>query len=83
MRTTIRLDDALLREAKRVASETDRTLAQVVEDALREAIARRRAAVHREPVELPTFKGQGLLPGVDLDDSAGLLELMEGPGAST
>jgi hypothetical protein len=27
--------------------------------------------------ELPTFSGQGLRPGVDLDDSAALLELME------
>jgi hypothetical protein len=77
MRTTIRLDDDLLREAKRVASETDRTLTELVEDALRETLARRRSAARRKPVELPTFKGGVLLPGVDLDDSAALLELME------
>ena len=28
------------------------------------------------PVALPTFAGQGLQPGVDLDDTAGLLDLM-------
>ncbi|HEX3071644.1 MAG TPA: hypothetical protein VHX14_23985 [Thermoanaerobaculia bacterium] len=28
-------------------------------------------------IELPTFRGQGLHPGVDLDDNASLLELME------
>lgn len=28
-------------------------------------------------VPLPTFAGQGLLPGVDLTDTASLLELME------
>ena len=30
-----------------------------------------------ERVSLPTFAGRGLLPGVDLDDSAALTELME------
>lgn len=33
-------------------------------------------------VQLPTFGGQGLLPGVDLDDSASLLELMESGDAN-
>jgi hypothetical protein len=28
-------------------------------------------------IELPTFRGHGLRPGVDLDNSAALLELME------
>jgi len=28
------------------------------------------------PVSLPTFSGNGLQPGVDLDDTAGLLDLM-------
>lgn len=28
-------------------------------------------------IDLPTFTGRGLQPGVDLDDSAALLELME------
>jgi DNA-binding CsgD family transcriptional regulator len=34
-----------------------------------------------ERVELPTFRGKGLRPGVNLNDSAGLLELMESPHA--
>ena len=37
MRTTIRLDDDLLREAKVYAAATDRTLSRLIEDALREA----------------------------------------------
>jgi hypothetical protein len=32
---------------------------------------------HRAKVKLPTFKGNGTKPGVDLDDSAALLDLME------
>ena len=33
-----------------------------------------------ERVPLPTFTGNGLLPGVDLDDTAALLDLMAGEG---
>jgi hypothetical protein len=78
MRTTIRLDDHLLREAKRAAAEGGTTLTALIEDALREALARRDAAGRRERVELPTFgSGSRLQPGVDLDDSAALLDLME------
>lgn len=80
MRTTVRLPEELLREAKRVAAETDRSLTRVIEDALRAAFARRRTAAGAEPVDLPTHAGGGLLAGVDLDDSAALLDLMEGPG---
>ncbi len=79
MRTTIRLDDDLLRDAKAAAVASGRTLTSLIEDALREALSRRDARDSRAAVELPTFKGGGgLQPGVDLDDSAALLDLMEG-----
>lgn len=80
MRTTLRLDDALLREAKRIAAETGKTLAEVIEDLVRESLLRRKAASRAaRPVKLPVFRGgTGLLPGVDLDDSAALLDRMEG-----
>ena len=77
MRTTIRLDDQLLAQAKRVAHATGRTLTAVIEDALRAALAQRRSGPKRGRVRLPTFNGGGLLPGVDLDDSASLLDAME------
>ena len=77
MRTTVRLDDRLLAEAKKHAAETGRTLTAVLEDALRETLARRSPRVKRKPVRLKTVKGDGLRPGVDLDDSAALFDLME------
>jgi hypothetical protein len=77
MRTTLRIDDDLLAKAKRLAAESGRTLTAVVEDALREVVARRSRRKHRSPVRLPTFKGNGILPGADLDDSASLLDLMD------
>jgi hypothetical protein len=77
VRTTIRLDDDLLRAAKAYAAATDRTLTRLIEDALRETLARRGAATRRPRVELPTFKGGELQPGVNLDSNAALLDLME------
>ena len=79
MRTTIRLDDQLLAEAKRLAARTGRSLTAVVEDALREVVARQSDGGRRSPVRLTTVGGPGVLPGVDLDDSAALLDLMESP----
>ncbi|MGC9333110.1 MAG: CopG family ribbon-helix-helix protein [Anaerolineae bacterium] len=80
MRTTIRLDDDLLAEIKQIAARTDRTLTSVIEDALREMLARQQKAEERAPVRLTTVRGSGLQPGVDLDDSAALLSLMEESG---
>ena len=77
MRTTVRLEERLLAEAKKHAAESGRTLTAVLEDALREALARRRLHAKAKPVRLKTYKGRGLRPGVDLDDGASLLDLME------
>jgi hypothetical protein len=77
MRTTIRLDDQLLAEAKQLALRTGRTLTAVIEDALRQMLARQQQAAARLPVRLTTVSGNGTLPGVDLDNSAALLDLMD------
>jgi hypothetical protein len=79
MRTTIRLDEQLLAETKRLAAETGQTMTAVIEDALRQMLARQKQLAERPPVYLTTVHGKGLQPGVDLDDSAALLDLMEAP----
>jgi predicted transcriptional regulator len=79
MRTTIRIDEELLREAKQLAARSRKSLNGVSEDALREALARRRLASIREPVRLITAGGNGLRPGVDRDDSASVLDVMGVP----
>jgi hypothetical protein len=71
------LNERLLAEAKKYAAQSGKTLTAVLEDALREKLARRQAKVRSKPVRLKTVKGGGLRRGVDLDDSAALLELME------
>ena len=77
MRTTVEIADDLLKDAKQVANRTGRTLGAVIEDALRLALARGHQPVKRRRVRIPTFKGEGLQPGVDLDDSAALEDLLE------
>ena len=76
MRTTILLDDNLLAALRKIAAASGRTLTAVIHDAIRESLARREDAPP-QPVELPIFRGTGLLPGVDLHDSAALLDRME------
>jgi len=78
MRTTINLDDDLLRKAKRLAATSQRTLTSVLEDALREVLSRTDTTRHEGHVKLPVSDREpGVLPGVDLDSSAALLDLMD------
>jgi hypothetical protein len=76
MRTTIRLDENLLAEAKQRAARGGKTLTAVIEEALRESFSRRERR-EQPPARLPAWGKGWVLPGVDLDDSAALLDLME------
>jgi post-segregation antitoxin (ccd killing protein) len=77
MRTTVTIDDDLLREAKRRAAERNATLSAVIEESLRAHLAAR-PTTERPRIELPVATGNGVLPGVDLTDNAGLLAIMDG-----
>jgi Arc/MetJ family transcription regulator len=77
MRTTIRLDDDLLAAAKRRAATDRTTLGALIEDALRLALVRR-PAEGAEPIAIRAFGGTRTLPGVDLNDSAALRDVMDG-----
>jgi hypothetical protein len=68
MRTTINLDDQLFRAAKTVAAREGRTLTEVFEEALRDALAARdKRTTPAAEVVLPVFtpaRGRaGLQPG--------------------
>ena len=77
MRTTIRLDDQLLADAKTLALQTGQTLSAVMADGLREVLARRDKKGEHKRVKLPRMSGNGLQPGVSIDSNAELLDLME------
>ncbi len=80
MRTTVRLDENLLRQAKREAHQRGVTLTSLLEQGLRLVLARSRPQAPAHPrVILPVSKARGgTLPGVDLNDSDALLDRMEG-----
>ena len=73
----IRISDQLLAEVKKKAAESGRTIATVIEDALRESFLRQKQRPKTPAFPVYRPKRPGLQPGVDLDDTAGLLELMD------
>ena len=79
MRTTLDIENALLRAAKRRAAEEGRTLTSLIEDALRRQLAPQPRAARPFRLRLLTKKGR-ILPGVDLADRDALYERMEGRG---
>ena len=76
MRTTIYIDDHLMKRVKEVAARTGKTMTAVIEDALRQSLERKHVR-ERKLVRLTTVGGKGPRKGVDLDDSASILEFME------
>jgi len=79
MRTTVRLDEHLLRQVKRAAHERGETMTSLIEQGLRLVLTRPRANHRRKRVRLPVSReGGGAAPGVDLNDSVALLDRMEG-----
>ncbi len=77
MRTVIALDDDLHRRAKAYAARHRITFAAFVAEALRARLSRP-AGGRRAPVRSPTFKGEGLAPGVSLDDMSTVYDRMDG-----
>jgi len=78
MRTTVRLDEGLLEQARREAARRGVTLTALIEQGLRMALRRPRPSSRVERVRLPVSRATGgVLPGIDLNDSADLLDRMD------
>lgn len=73
MRTTISLDDALGKAARRRAREQGLSLSALVAQALRALLTERRAREASAPFRLVTVRGGGVQPGVDLDRTSALI----------
>ncbi len=76
MRTTIDVNDELLRAVKVYAAGEHMTLKAAFEQALREFLAGPTVSSANAP-PIPVFDGQGVQPGVDLTDSAALRDIMD------
>ena len=77
MRTTLDLEDHLIKEAKRRAAETGQTLSSLIETAIRELLEQENRPKRPYRLKWLVVRG-GAQPGVDLTDRDNLLDLMEG-----
>jgi hypothetical protein len=76
MRTTVDIQDDVLRLAKETAARRGTSLSAVVSDALRQSLAKRtEAGGGKFKVRVYHPKVPGLKLGVDIDDNASLLAL--------
>ena len=81
IRTTVRLEAALLDQARLIVRDKGTTLTALIQQGLQMALQQTAAPVSRKRVVLPVSRERGgPLPGVDLNNSAALLDLMEGRG---
>ena len=75
-RTTVRLPDELLRRAKRKAAAEGRTLTSLIEDGLRQVVDNRTPAKKGKRILPPVSTATGgLMPGIDISNSAALQEM--------
>ncbi len=75
----MRLDEALLQRAREEAAKRKTTLTSLIEQGLELVLRRPMKRPTRRLLTLPECQaGGGTLPGVDLDDSASLLDRMDG-----
>lgn len=75
-RTTVRLPEDLVRRAKRKAAAEGRTLTALIEDGLRRVL-NERGPSGKGVRKLPRVSKAtgGLMPGIDLNDTAALQEM--------
>ncbi len=71
------LADDVHRRAKEYALRRGATLSAIVEEALREKLAPRDKPTRKRRVRLPTFRGDGLMPGVSLDHMGSIHDRMD------
>jgi hypothetical protein len=75
-RTTVRLPEALVRRAKRKAAAEGRSLTALIEEGLRRVLNERASTGKTSRVMPPVSTARGgLMPGIDLDDTAALQEM--------
>jgi hypothetical protein len=77
MRTTVDINDELLREARTAAAKEHKTLREIMDEALRLYLKGPREKRFRLNLTPHTAVGH-LMPGVDLEDRDSLYDIMDG-----
>lgn len=78
MRTTVRLDEGLLRQVKAEATRRGETVTALIERGLRLVLSGAHRSPRRARVKLPVSHATGgTRPGIDLNDSGALLDRLD------
>ena len=78
MRTTVRLDEGLLRQVKAEAARRGETVTALIERGLRLLLSASQRPSKRNRVKLPVSRATGgTRPGIDLDDSATIQDFLD------
>jgi hypothetical protein len=77
MRTTVSIDEDLLRQAKRIAVDSDRTLSEVVSEALREMLLRKKLPPRKRVRITTAGHNSRVIPGLDFSDNAAVRAAMD------
>lgn len=77
MRTTVSIDDELLRQAKRAAVDSARSLSDLVSEALREMLLRRKQAPGQRIRLITSGHNSRVVPGLDFSDNAAVRAAMD------
>jgi hypothetical protein len=77
MRTTVLLPDDLYQQVKLAAAEDRRTVTSLIEESLRAALESRSTSPERPLYRVDAVWGTGVQAGVDLDDNASMIALMD------
>ena len=77
MRTTIDIDDPILRDLKRLQQREGKSMGRLVSDLLAQSLAAQRA---EQPAPRPfRWASQAMGPRIDLRDKDALLDALDGP----
>jgi hypothetical protein len=79
LRTTVRLEESLLEQAKVLAAKQNKTLTSLIEEGLCKVIKEAQTVKPRRKIVIPISKQTGgTWPGIDISNSAELLDIMDG-----
>jgi hypothetical protein len=79
VRTTVTIDDALYTEAKVVAAQSQNTVGELINGALKYYLAELRTPHTIDLPPLPQWTAGRVRPGIDINDSSSLLALLDSP----
>jgi len=78
MQIMVDIGEYLIEQAKNAAAKTHRSLDEFLADAILLALDRVRRVRSREKVNFTTSGSGGVFPGVDMDNSSALIDIMDG-----